>query len=177
MFLRLSVIFVFICWSCQKTTREVENVSNTVETTKMCSLSGADIMRLSDATYQKSFFAQLDSVKSWQYPEGITEDHQSVDIWPEMLNSFLGDLNPDSLIKSQSYQKEYDFGMAPEGFTDPATCTDRIEISFDQKSCSFRMEIHHSFLVQPNWCTEHVVIYAFEITDMGVVNFYRNEAG
>ena len=130
-----------------------------------------------------------------------------VDITPEYLNKFLTDLDQDTLMVKKGFDKEYHFDIAPQGYTDSKICMDRIEVDFDEEKidwfietiqslpiifkplrtkgtekgdeekCTFRLKIFNTFLVQPDWCTESMVIYGFKIENGNLVDFWRQEAG
>jgi hypothetical protein len=100
-----------------------------------------------------------------------------VDLTPEYLNTFLSDIDIDSLNAQKRFAKTYHFNIAPKGYTDPEKCEDKIEVRFDEKNCSFQLLIYNTFLVEPDWCTESVVIYGFSIKKREIVDFWRQEAG
>ena len=100
-----------------------------------------------------------------------------VDLTPEYLDKFLADLDQDSLSMNNRFEKDYHFNVAPKDYTDPEICKDKIGITFDKEHCSFRLNIYNTFLVEPDWCTESMVVYGFIISNGKIVDFGRQEAG
>ncbi len=142
-----------------------------------CTAKANDFLKLKDKALQKEFFFMLDSIRKVQYPDNDQELTIMVDLTPEYLNKFLADLNNDSLRLKNTFEKEYHFNIAPKGYTDPKVCKDKIQITFDEEHCSFRMNIYNTFLVEPNWCTESTIVYTFKIEGDRIIDFGRNEAG
>ena len=100
-----------------------------------------------------------------------------VDLTPEYLIEFFADINLDSLTANKQFEKEYHFNIAPKEYTDPQICKDKIDVSFDAENCSFRLNVYNTFLVEPDWCTESMVVYGFKIKNDKIVDFWRQEAG
>ena len=142
-----------------------------------CSRTEMDFLKLKEDKLQTAFFAKLDSIRKVQYPNNDQEKNIMVDLTPRFLNKFLNDINPDSLGINKAFDQEYHFNIAPKNYTDPKTCKDKISITFDEENCNFRLQIFNTFLVEPNWCTESMVIYSFLINDDEIIDFWRNEAG
>jgi len=142
-----------------------------------CASKANDFLKLKDKALQKEFFFMLDSIRKVQYPDNDQELTIMVDLTPEYLNKFLTDLNKDSLRLNNTFEKEYHFNIAPKGYTDPKVCKDKIQITFDEEYCSFRMVIYNTFFVEPNWCTESTIVYTFRIEEDRIIDFGRNEAG
>jgi len=153
----------------------IENINFQETTTKNC--SAVDFIKLENKGLQKSFFTQLDSIRKVQYPDNDQETEIFVDLTPRLLNQFLKDINKDYLIKNGDFEKEYNFNISPPDYTDHIDCKDKIKIKYYPNSCSFRMEIHNTFLVPDNWCTESMVVYGFTIRDGKITDFGRNVAG
>jgi hypothetical protein len=80
-------------------------------------------------------------------------------------------------MRQKRFAKTYHFNIAPKGYTDPEKCEDKIEVRFDEKNCSFQLFIYNTFLVEPDWCTESMVIYGFKLERGKIVDFWRQEAG
>jgi len=142
-----------------------------------CSGEIIDFLKLKDNGLQIDFFSKLDSIRKVQYPANDQETSIMFDLSPEYLNKFLVDIDIDSLSVKNQFEKEYHFNIAPLDFTDSEICKDKIAVSFDVKDCSFRLNIYNTFLVEPNWCTESMVVYGFKIKNDKVVDFWRQEAG
>lgn len=142
-----------------------------------CSGKVLDFFKLKDKKLQSSFFTQLDSIKKAQYPDDNQETSIMVDITPDYLNQFLADINATSFEIHNTFEKDYHFNIAPQGFTDPEICKDKIKVSFDAEYCTFHLNIYNTFLVEDDWCTESVVMYGFKITNRKITNFWRQEAG
>ena len=136
-----------------------------------------DFMRLQNKALQDDFFIQLDSIRHVQYPNNDQAIGITVDLTPALLIQFLKDIDQDSLIKNERFEKEYHFNIAPEGYSDPPKCKDKISIEYYPESCKYRMVILNTFLSESNWCTGHQVVYSFGIKGDRVVDFGRNEAG
>ena len=149
-------------------------VSQVIEENAIEQCAALDFTQLNDSQLFTSFFQQLDSVIAYQYPQGKSEYG---DINAAFMIEFLSDLNPDSLEKNNTFKKSYHFNRALEGYTDPEVCMDDIRIDFLPEECQFKMTIYETFLVSPDWCTEHASIYYFKITRNRISEFVRNEAG
>lgn len=158
-------------------TSETNKYSSEQPDFALCSTKALDFMLLQQETIQKTFFAQLDSVRQSQYPNNDQEREIMVDLTPEYLEKFLTDLSPDSLRKTGFFEKNYHFNLAPDGYTDPEVCKDKIQITFHEEYCSFRLCIYNTFWVEPNWCTESMVVYVFRIEGNKIIDFSRNEVG
>jgi hypothetical protein len=157
-------------------TQKVLNTTEQIETSK-CTRTITDFLILKRKDLQIGLFAKIDSIRKVQYPDNDQETSIMVDLTAEYLTRFLNDLDSDSLTKIQRFEKEYHFSIAPKGFTDPADCKDKIAVSLDEKDCSFRLNIYNTFLVEPNWCTESMVVYGFKIKNNRIIDFWRQEAG
>lgn len=157
-------------------TQTSNNEIEQIETSK-CSGAISDFLKLNQQYLQTDLFVKIDSIRKVQYPENDQETSIMVDLTAEYLTQFLNDIDVDSLAKNQQFDKKYHFNIAPEGFTDPTDCKDKIAVSFDDKDCSFRLNIYNTFLVEPNWCTESMVVYGFKIKNSRIIDFWRQEAG
>ncbi len=142
-----------------------------------CEGQSVDFLILEDERVQADFFSKLDSIRKIQYPDDDRKMSIMVDITPEYLNKFLTDLDQDTLMVKKGFDKEYHFDIAPQGYTDPKICMDRIEVGFDEEKCTFRLKVFNTFLVQADWCTESMVVYGFKIENGNLVDFWRQEAG
>ncbi|WP_228851534.1 hypothetical protein [Aegicerativicinus sediminis] len=158
---------------------ETENANNEIEQIESSKCSGtiSDFLKLEQQDLRTDLFAKIDSIRKVQYPDNDQETSIMVDLTAEYLTRFLKDIDTDSLTQNQGFEKEYHFDIAPEGFTDPTGCKDKIAVSFDNKDCSFRLNIYNTFLVEPNWCTESMVVYGFKIKNSRIIDFWRQEAG
>lgn len=134
-------------------------------------------LTLRDKELQADFFSKLDSIRKVQHPNNDQETSIMVDLTPEYLIEFLDDISLDSLTANKQYEKEYHFNITPKSYTDPEICKDKIAVSFDEENCSFRLNVYNSFLVEPDWCTESMVVYGFKIENDKIVDFWRQEAG
>lgn len=152
--------------------KDSEKVASTI-----CMGKTENFLKLKDKELQADFFSQLDSIREVQYPNNDQETSIMVDLTPEYLIQFLDDINLDSLTTNKQFEKEYHFNIAPKDFTDPEICKDKIAVSFDAENCSFRLNVYNTFLVEPDWCTESMVVYGFKIENGKTVNFWRQEAG
>lgn len=185
------LLVILICWSCTNN-HHVDNSSSNNRTdsdlmsttsqnptgTETLKCSALDFLNLKDEKLQSDFFKQLDSIRKAQYPNNNEQENEiMVDITPALLKFFLKDIDKAILSKNASFEKEYHFNIAPKGYTDPKKCKDKISVEFYQEHCSYRIVIWNTFLVQDDWCSEHQVIYSFEIKDDQIINFGRNEAG
>lgn len=138
----------------------------------------SDFLKLKDKQLQADFFKHLDSVRKIQYPANDQDIYNLVDITPAMLNSFLNDINIDSLQKNASYEHKYFFNIAPKGFTDSRTCADVIILRFFEEDCSFRVIIDNVYPVEEQGCAGGAqVIYGFHIEDNKIIRFGRQAAG
>lgn len=142
-----------------------------------CFQKPSDFLTLKNKEIQSTFFYKLDSTRKVQYPENDQEISMMVDLTPEYLNKFIADINLDTLLVNKRFGKEYHFNISPNGYSDPKRCKDKIEVIFDEKQCTFRLNIYNTFLVEPNWCTESMVVYGFSILNGKIVDFGRQEAG
>ena len=156
----------------QTSNNEIEQIESST-----CSETISDFLKLNQQDLQTDVFVKIDSIRKVQYPDSDQETSIMVDLTAEYLTRFLNDIETDSLKKNQGFEKEYHFDIAPEGFTDPTECKDKIAVSFDNKDCSFRLNIYNTFLVEPNWCTESMVVYGFKIENSRIIDFWRQEAG
>jgi hypothetical protein len=154
---------------------KLENLNIEKTTSKSC--SAIDFIKLENEDLQIDFFTQLDSIRKVQYPNNDQENEIFVDLTPNLLRQFLKDIDKELLIKNGEFEKEYNFNISPPDLTDHADCKDKIKIKYNINSCSFRMEIHNTFLVPDNWCTESMVVYGFTISDEKITDFGRNAAG
>ena len=183
---------LFIIWGCVDGNHNTNSKSN--NTTMSASLnktsstqnivasttfrcSAIDFLSLKDEKLQTNFFTQLDSIRKAQYPNDDQENEIMIDITSALLNSFLNDIDQSVLSKTKGFAKEYHFNIAPKGYADPKKCKDKISIEFYQENCRYRMTIWNTFLVENDWCSEHQVIYGFEIKNGQIIDFERNEAG
>tara|TARA_R110001592_G_scaffold314900_2_gene590687 strand:- start:19 stop:597 length:579 start_codon:yes stop_codon:yes gene_type:complete len=150
-----------------------------IEQIKLSKCSGTirDFLKLDQQDLQTNLFVKIDSIRNVQYPDNDQETTIMVDLAVEYLTRFLNDIDVDSLTENQQFEKEYHFNIAPKGYTDPVDCKDKIAVSFDDKNCSFRLNIYNTFLVEPNWCTESMVVYGFKIKNSTIKDFWRQEAG
>lgn len=155
---------------------KLDNEIEKIEEVKSIGLS-SDFLKLKYKNLQSEFFGKIDSIRTVQYPNNHQEISIMDDMTPEYLNKFLADINLDSLSKNNQFEQEYHFNIAPEDFTDPDICKDKIEVSFNDKDGSFRLSIYNTFLVELDWCTESMVIYGFSIKEDKIINFWREEAG
>ncbi len=158
---------------------ETQNANNEIEQIESSNCSGtiSDFLKLEQQDLQTDLFAKIDSIRNVQYPDNDQETSIMVDLTVEYLTRFLNDIDADKLTQNQRFEKEYHFDIAPEGFTDPTDCKDKIAVSFDDKDCSFRLNIYNTFLVEPKWCTESMVVYGFKIKNSRIIDFWRQEAG
>ena len=124
---------------------------------------------------QADFFRQLDSIRKVQYPKNNLDTSIFVDLTPKLLDRFIKDLNKDELSKTGEFEKEYNFNIAPRQYADSKECKDKISITFDKNTCSFRLVIFNEFFAE--WCQESTVIYGFEIDGDKILNLGRNDAG
>jgi len=157
-------------------TQKADNAIEQIETSK-CSGTITDFLKLENQDLQSDFIAKIDSIRKVQYPDNDQETSIMVDLTAEYLTRFLNDIDSDSLTKNQRFETEYHFNVAPEGFTDPEDCKDKIAVSLDEEDCSFRLNIYNTFLVEPNWCTESMVVYGFKLRNDKIIDFWRQEAG
>lgn len=158
---------------------ETVNANNEIQQIESSKCSGtiSDFLKLEQQDLRTDLFAKIDSIRKVQYPDNDQETSIMVDLTAEYLTRFLKDIDTDSLTQNQGFEKEYHFDIAPEGFTDPTDCKDKITVSFNNKDCSFRLTIYNTFLVEPNWCTESMVVYGFKIKNSRIIDFCRQEAG
>ncbi len=143
--------------------------------TTSCDTSPIAFLKLTEKKIQVDFFHQLDSIKKDQYPNDDLDTNIFVDITPKLLNKFLGDLNEELFIETGSFEKEYNFNIAPPQFVDSKECLDKISITFEKNTCSFHMIIYNEFFA--DWCQESTVVYGFKIIGNKISDFRRNEAG
>ncbi|WP_196889877.1 hypothetical protein [Aureivirga sp. CE67] len=136
-----------------------------------------DFLNLKDKELQEDFFSKLDSIRKVQYLNNDQDTSIMVDLTPEYLIEFLADISLDSLTANKQFEKEYHFNIAPKEYTDPQICKDKIAVRFDAENCSFRLKIYNTFLVEPDWCTESMVVYGFKIKNDKIVDFWRQEVG
>lgn len=156
--------------------QKAENETVQIEINK-CSGTITDFLKLKNNELRLDLLAKIDSIRKVQYPDNDQESSIMIDLTAEYLSRFLSDIDSDSLTKNQRFEKEYHFDIAPKGFTDPADCKDKIAVSLDKEDCSFRLNIFNTFLVEPNWCTESMVVYGFKIKNNRIIDFWRQEAG
>ncbi|SFT43354.1 hypothetical protein SAMN05216474_0540 [Lishizhenia tianjinensis] len=152
--------------------KDSEQVASTI-----CMGKAEDFLKLKGTGLQADFFSKLDSIRKVQYPNNDQETSIMVDLTLEYLKEFLADINLDSLTANNQFEKEYHFNIAPKGYTDPEICKDKIAMNFEAKNCSFRLSVYNTFLAQPDWCVESMVIYGFKIENDKIVHFWRQEAG
>ncbi len=138
--------------------------------------SALDFMQLNNKEFQNKFFILLDSVRNFQHPPNDKEKEMMVDLNQKLLNQFLKDIDTKEFSKNNTFEKEYHFNIAPKNYSDPADCKDKISVQYFPGK-GYRVVIFNTFLVEPNWCTEHTVVYGFEIKGNRIINFGRNEAG
>lgn len=134
-----------------------------------------DFLKLTDKTIQADFFHKLDSIRKVQYPKNDQDTAIFVDLTPKLMDIFIKDLNKDELNKTGSFEKEYNFNIAPPKYKDSKECIDKISLSFDKETCSFRLVIFNEFFAE--WCQESSVFYGFQINGDKILDFGRNEAG
>lgn len=152
-----------------------ENNTNIQRDTTKCDKTALDFLKLANKKIQADFFHQLDSTKKVQYPNKDQDTAIFVDLTPKLLDRFLSDLNKEGFYKTGNFEKEYYFNIAPQGYTDSKECKDKISITFDKSTCSFRLVINNKF--PADWCQESSVIYWFKINGNKISAFGRNEAG
>jgi hypothetical protein len=143
--------------------------------TVSCDKTAMDFLKLSDKTIRADFFHQLDSIRKDHYPKNDQDTAIFVDLTPKLLDKFIKDLNKDQLYKTGEFEKEYNFNIAPPQYTDSKECKDKVSLTFDKKTCSFRLIIFNEFFAE--WCQESTVVYAFKINGDKIWDFGRNEAG
>lgn len=170
----LLLIILFFAIGCTSVDKPI--VNNDVKPGP-ATCQASDFLKLQDKKIQDIFFRQLDSTRRTQYPNNDQEKEIMVDLNPSLLMQFLKDIDRTVLSKTGRFEKEYHFNTAPEGFSDPASCKDKISIEFSTENCRYRMMIWNTFLAEPDWCTESQVIYDFEIKGDKITGFERNEAG
>ena len=171
------LLSVLLLIGCNNSSKNGE-VSQPIETeSRKCAGTISDFLRLQRKELQDDLLAKIDSTRKVQYPDNDQESSIMVDLTAEYLTRFLNDIEIDTLTQNRRFEKEYHFNSAPEGYTDPAECKDKIVVSFDDQNCSFRLDIHNTFLVEPSWCTESLVVYGFKINSSKVTGFWRQEAG
>ena len=141
------------------------------------SCDAASLERLKNPVLFASFFHCVDSMRRVQYPNGEQDTTLSVDITPAVMKEFLEKVDHALLSRSGEAEIDFHFGVAPTGYTDPPACRDKVSVSFNARSCHFRMVVFNTFLVPPDWCTEGTVVYGFMIGQDRVLDFYRDEAG
>jgi hypothetical protein len=166
----LSLLLLFIAQPCNQPALRLDH--------PLCQSS--DFMLLKDKKMQAAFFQQRDSVLRVQYPGGNREPGEReifVELTPAMLNQFLKDIDLTVLREKGEFEKEYYFKIAPKGYTDPAKCKDKIVVTYYPDECSYRIEIHNTFMVEDGWCTESQVSYGFKIEGKKIKGFSRNAAG
>lgn len=134
-----------------------------------------EFLKLTNKNIQTDFFHQLDSIRKVQYPKNDQDTAIFVDLTPKLLDKFLRDLNEDEFSKAGNFEKEYNFNIAPPKYTDSKECSDKISITFDKRTCSFRLVIYNEFFAE--WCQESIVVYGFKIKGNKISDFRRNEAG
>jgi hypothetical protein len=156
--------------------KSISKDSEQIDSTN-CTGNTVDFLKLKDKELQVDFFSKLDSIRKVQYPDNDQETSIMVDLTPEYLIKFLTDIDSDSLTANNQFEKEYHFNIAPKDYTDPEVCKDKIAVSFDVKNCSFRLNVYNTFLVEPDWCTESMVVYGFKISNGRIIDIWRQEAG
>jgi len=153
----------------------LESKADTQIDSTSCDKTALDFLKLANKNIQTDFFHQLDSIRKVQYPKNDQETAIFVDLTPKLLDKFLRDLNKDEFSKTGNFEKEYNFNIAPPKYTDSKECKDKISITFDKRTCSFRLVINNEFFAE--WCQESTVIYGFKINGNKISDFGRNEAG
>jgi len=139
--------------------------------------SAITFLNLKNSEVQNSFFQELDSAPRHQYTEIIQDTNIMVDITPKYLLLFLDAIDEKSLKEANYFSQDYHFNIAPPQYSDPKKCTDRIAITYNPDSRSFTLQVFNTFLVEPDWCTESMVIYMFKLQGGSITNFARHEAG
>jgi hypothetical protein len=79
----------------------------------MCLNKSVDFLQLKDNQIQSNLFLKIDSIRSVQYPENDQETAIMVDLTPEYLNTFLSDINIDSLNATETLCKNVSFQYSP----------------------------------------------------------------
>lgn len=137
-----------------------------------------DFLLLKDSVLQNQFFAQLDSIVQWQYPDSIAEGNRSFDISPLFLDLFLENLDSTILAEDHTFGQDYFFNYAPEGYRDTTICSDKIEVVFNESTRRFRLSVKSSFWEpEQAWCPEDMVVYILYIYKGEITDFDRQEAG
>lgn len=155
----------------------LENEEISKKSNSNCSMVASDFLLMRSKHLQEQFFYNIDSIRKIQYPNEAVDTSILADITPYYLNVFLRDINIETLVLHKAFSKSYHFNYAPEGYSDPKVCDDDIRLYFDTSTCSFRLVLYNTFLVEPDWCTESAVIYHFKIENDRITSFGRQEAG
>lgn len=152
-----------------------KNVSSTTSDTASCDKSAVAFLKLANNSFQADFFHQLDSIKKVQYPQNDQDAAIFVDLTPKLLNMFLKDMKEGEFSKTNKFEKEYNFNIAPPDYTDSKECKDKISITFDKRTCSFLLVIYNEFFAE--WCQESTIFYEFKIAGDKIYDLRRNIAG
>lgn len=169
----------------------VEDLMENEQNKETSSCSVDDFLLLRKKSIQQDFFKKLDSVFAIQYPN-IKDRENSINITPKILNTYLNDINEQSLRDSVVVfedvtlaNKEYNFKFIPQSFKQWKTSNykNNIYIRYSAKNCSFGLYINYSCLIdfeekdEENVAEEHLIFYHFRIINGKIVDFGRNEAG
>ena len=133
----------------------------------------SNIQQLKQKAFQQQFMKQVDSISSGDKVSGI-----DTRIWQHIprnvFNSFVEDLEVSEFMVKKYYEKRFDFNLAPNEFIDSPDCFDEIILEYNPASCLYSLKVLSSFYVQDLGCSEHSVIYYFEL-DNAVIRIVNTE--
>lgn len=128
-----------------------------------CTIADVTVL-LENQNIQKSFF---DQVQKWRLSNDkrseFLDDQLFVSLSKEKLVDFLTSFKSHNEKNDSSFLKVYEFNAFPKKYKSSAICKDHISLHFDKDRCSFIIIVKNSFFVNDFGCSEHDVIYSFQI--------------
>ncbi len=139
----------------------------TFNTQKKC--NSKSFFLLENEVFREKFLHKVDSLIAIQYPNGKVKT--SVDITSDMLVKFLKDIDKNTFLRTNNFEKKYDNLKNTNGIKKY-----RCSIEFYPMECGYRFVLS-SFIETKEWFDETSTIYSFSIINDKIINFARQEAG
>jgi hypothetical protein len=127
----IGVLMLLSLFACKSEKTEQSEVVEKAAAT----CTAADFLELKNEALQTDFFAQLDAITKTQNLDATEEIFR--DITPELLQTLLSDATKGGFAESKTFEKDYNFNLAPSDFKDSEKCMDKMSVTFDESTCTF----------------------------------------